>query len=707
MERMRLPDVAMRASCLLGVLALGAQSLPCSRAHASTGPVTTYATVQEVIVTARRIEENLQDVSMSVQSLSARYLDDSGATRLYELQFAVPGLVVNSSGMFGGGIALRGLSEQRVGGLSVAPYLNGVYLGNSNLVIARLFDLERIEVLKGPQGALYGRNSTGGSINFITKAPQESFGSEIELSQGSFDTTRAQGYLNLPLPKAAARLSFIASEGDGYIRNSIDDRRFAEDDFWGLRGSLRVDDLENLRVNVMFQRIRDDGGSGDLWLPRPDFLVDPDDIHLTTVTLENPYLISEVENLNFNLEYDLGFANLRSFTGYARSKVRNVDDCAGMPILEGCVRSALPNEFDQWSQELQLVFPRAGPIDGIVGAYYSEADSTLAFYQLLPLVNPLPLNDFRSTSDNSAFSLFGQATAHLGDQWITTAGIRLSREKHRVVRIGTGLQDTPPLVSGKIDSDELSWRLDLSHAVSADIMIYAAVSTGYKSGGFNTSSRTDGQADSYEPEYLTAFEAGGKSQWLEKRLALNAAAFFYDFEDLQVGTTAVVGDRLVTEIDNAAEAELYGLDAELSFAVSERWTLTGGVVWLPMREFTQYQNTVTGDTLSGNELVRAPEWSAIAAIGYEQPLRDHGNLSARLEYSFRSDFFYTAENDPNFAQDSFGLLNVYVKFEAASESWYVFASGRNLMDEDYFNHVFLQSSPGYPDTYEVGVGIRF
>ena len=131
------------------------------------------------------------------------------------------------------------------------------------------------------------------------------------------------------------------------------------------------------------------------------------------------------------------------------------------------------------------------------------------------------------------------------------------------------------------------------------------------------------------------------------------------------------------------------------------------MVWLPMREFVEYQNEVTGDTLSGNQLVRAPEWSVSGSLIYERPLGELGNLSARLEYNFRSEFFYTPENDPNFAQDSFGLLNAFVRFEAANEKWYLFASGRNLTDEDYFNHVFLQSSPGYPDTYEIGGGFRF
>jgi iron complex outermembrane receptor protein len=658
-------------------------------------------TLQEVVVTARRIEERLQDVSVSVQALSGEYLHETRATRLYELQFAIPGLVVNSVGMYGAGFSLRGIADQRVTGLSVAPHLNGVYLGSANLAIVRSFDLERIEVLKGPQGTLYGRNATGGTINFITRPPQDSFDSEVEVSYGTYGTFRAQGHANLPMEKAAVRLAFISSEGEGYIRNSIDDRRFADEDFWGLRAALRIDATNELRIDVMAQHVRDDGDSGDLWLPRPDFLVNPKDIRLTTVTYPNPYLVSEIDNLDVNLEYHLGFATLRSITGYARGEVRNVDDCAGMPVLQGCVRSALPNKSEQWSQELQLAFAGSGRVDGLVGAYYSEFDGTLAFYQFLPLVNPAPLEDSVSNSSESAAAVFGQATLRFAERWSTTAGVRLSEEKQRASSIGTGIQDSPTLVVSELESDDVSWRLDLSRAFNDDVLIYAAVSTGYKSGGFA------GENDSYGPEHLVAYEVGGKSQWLERRLTVNAAAFFYDYEDLQVSTTEVRDGRVVVEVDNAAAAELYGIDAEIGFQVSERWFLSSGVVWLPKREFIEYQNEATGDILSGNELVRAPEWSATAAIGYEHPLQEFGRLSARLEYSFRSDYFFTPENDPTFAQGSFGLLNASLKFEAANDKWYVFASGRNLTDQDYFNHVFFQSSPGYPDTYEIGAGYRF
>jgi iron complex outermembrane receptor protein len=698
-------DSAAPRAWLTGLCACCA-SLPWAVA-AQAGPAADATEISVVLVTARRIEENLQNIPMSVQALSGEFQDETGITRLLDLQFAVPGLVVNSAGMAGIGFSLRGIADQRVTGLSVAPHLNGIYLGNANLATARIFDMERVEILKGPQGTLYGRNATGGSINFITRPPEHEFNAAIEGSYGSFATTRAQGHVNLPLQEAAVRIAFIASEGDGYIRNSVDDRTFSQEDYWGVRASLRLDPSENLRIDVMAQHLRDDGASGELWSPRPDFLLNPSDIQLTTVTLANPYLVSDIDNFNVNLQYDLGFATLRSITGYGSSDIRNLDDCAGIPLLAGCVRGASPALYDQWSQEIQLVFAPNEAINGIVGAYYSDADIFINFHQLLPVLNPEPLSDVDSTMSEPAAAIFGQATWQLADRWNATAGVRMSWEEHRIETIGTGVLDSHTLLVAEDDSDDLSWRLDLQHAVTDDLLLYAGVSTGYKSGGFVGTTLVDGVPDIYGPENLTAYEAGGKTQWLDRRLTLNAAAFYYDFEDLQVSRTYFDGNRIIVEVDNAAKAELYGVDFEFDIHASDRLSFSAGAVWLAKREFTQFDGNVTGDDLTGNKLVRAPEWSAVGAIDYEQPLLQSGVLSARLEYSFRSDFFYTPENDPAFAQDSFGLLNLFLRFEAVGGNWYLFASGRNLTDEDYFHHVFLQSSPGQPDTYEVGAGYRF
>jgi iron complex outermembrane recepter protein len=690
---------------LAGLCAVGAMDPVTAQAQVADPAGT--ATLAEVVVTARRIEENLQAVPMSVQAISGELLEATGTTRLLDLQFAVPGLVINTTGMFGAGFSLRGVADQRVAGLAVAPHLNGIYLGDASLAIARMFDLERIEVLKGPQGTLYGRNSTAGSMNLITRAPRDLYSADVEASYGSFDTMRTQGHVNVPAGGAAIRVAFIASEGDGYIRNTVDRRTFAEEDFWGLRASLRIDAGDDLRIDVMAQHIRDDGASGDLWTPRPDFLADPDDIRLTTVTLDNPYLISDTDNFNVNFQYDFGAASLRSLTGYARSDVRNLDDCAGMPVLIGCVRGASPSEYDQWSQEFQLVFPGRGPWQGIVGAYFADSDDFLHFHQFIPRLNAQTLNDHESSSEDTAAAVFGQATVRLAENWSLTGGLRLSWEEQRVHRIGTGVNDVPPVLSGEDDSDDVSWRLDLQRAVSDDVLLYGSVATGYKSGGFVTSTPGQDGPDRYEPENLTAYELGGKTQWLGRRLTLNAAAFYYDFTDMQVSTTVIGSGGVTVDVDNAASAELYGLDVEFHFQASERFLVSAAAVWLPQREFVDFDENSTGESLTGNELVRAPEWTATGAFHYELPLHDLGALSARLEYNYRSGYFYTPDNDPDISQDGFGLLNLFLRFEAASESWYLFASGRNLAGEDYFNQIFFQSSPGYPATYEVGAGYRF
>jgi iron complex outermembrane receptor protein len=665
------------------------------------------ATLEEVIVTARKVEENLQDIPMSVQVLTADFLGQVDIASFYELQFNIPGLVVNNQGLFGAGFALRGITDQGGTSQSVATHLNGVYLGDSNLALARMFDLERIEVLKGPQGMLYGRNSTAGSINFITRAPQDKFGAEVEAAYGSFDTIRVQGNLNLPFNKVAFRMAFIGSEGDGYIRNSVDDRTFGESDFWGLRASIWINATDKLLVDLMAQHVRDDGATGELWGPPPAFLPDPEDIRLTTVTLDNPYLVTESDNISLNIGYDLGFATLRSITGYAHNKVRDLDDCAGLPFLRGCVRSANPAIYDQWSQEVQLISQNSTPLSWLLGANYLNSESTIQFYNIVPLVNPLPLFNYSAASERTAYALFGQGTLQINEQWSITGGLRLSHEKDHESDIGTGTRDNPELTTVKGDWNHTSWRLSLEYATTADNLVYASVSTGYKSAGVTTTRLPDGEFDNFEPENLTAYELGMNSRWLDRRLTLNGAAFYYDFTDLQIGSTFFIDGVPVTDVENSAKAEIYGLDVSGNFQMTDRFTLSGGLVWLPKRELVDFVSEWTGDILSGNTIPRAPEWSSTTAIDYQFPLRDQGHFSVRLEYNFRSAYYFTKENDLLFAQDAFGLLNLFVSFEPSDRKWHVFAIGRNLTNTDYYNQVFIQSSPGYPAIYEVGFGISF
>ena len=203
---------------------------------------------------------------------------------------------------------------------------------------------------------------------------------------------------------------------------------------------------------------------------------------------------------------------------------------------------------------------------------------------------------------------------------------------------------------------------------------------------------------------------GIKSSSRDARLRVNAAAFYYDYRDIQVNVTEFVGTIPLFRVDNAAQARLYGIDGEVVFRATEHVELSAGMVWMPEREFTEYLDPQDDGVVldfSGKQLVRAPELSATAAIDATFPLPALGSLAARLEYDYRSRYYFTRENEPGFSQDDFGLLNARVKLEPEDGDWYLFALARNLADQDYFNQVFLQSSPGLPRTWEFGAGVRF
>ncbi len=655
--------------------------------------------LDEIIVTARKTEESVQDIPMSVQVLSGELLDDIDLTNFLDLQHNIPGFVVNTFGMNGVGYSLRGVAA------AVATHLNGVSVGSGALSNGRQFDLERIEILKGPQGTLYGRNATGGSINTITRAPEPEFSADIEAGYGSFDTARLEGQVNLPGDGFAFRLAYTVSEGDGYVRNSVDGRKFGEQDYHGLRASMGFDGGENFRALVMAQHLGDDGARNDLWTPQPNFLPEPSDIRRTTVTHADPFLDMTSDVVAVNRDYDCDSVTLTSVTGYGRSTTRGVDDCAGLPVLADCVRSLLPGKHEQWSQEVRLASRRDNRLEWLVGTYAYDQKSSGAFFQFTPVLDTIPTHDRVSTASDTAYALFGQVAWPVFERWRITTGLRVSDEVHFLSTMGTGREDSPTLIADEVSKNKLSWRLDLERAVGDDWLLYAGAATGFKSGGITI--LLGGVLDRFGPEELLAFEAGTKYQRQDRRLSLDAAMFWYDFRDMQVNTSTITDEGLIFEVDNAARSEVYGVDATASLRLADSVSISSALVWLPKREFVEYRNDRTGDTLSGNKLVRAPEWTATGSIRYDHPPRRSGQLSARLEYHFRSGFFYTVDNDSRFTQGSFGLLNLFLTYTPTRENWYLFASGRNLGNADYFDQVFLQSSPGYPDTWETGIGYVF
>ncbi len=662
------------------------------------------ASLEEVVVTARMFEEDITRVPMSVQALSGEFLERRALSNLYDLQFEVPGLVLNNRGMFGAGISLRGVADEGGGGLSVAPHLNGVYLGRATLALSRQFDVERVEVVKGPQGTLYGRNATGGSLNVITRTPEPARGAALEGAWGSFDTARIHGHVNLPGEKLATRIAFAGAEGDGFIRNSIDGRRFAEEDYYALRASVRARPTEALTIDAMLQHVVDDGASGELWLPRRDRLPDPRDIHLTTVTLADPHHSTTNDFASVNLSYEFDGLTFRSITGYGRNRTRDLDDCAGVAELPGCVRGVRPLRYRQYSQELRLESRADDSFDWLLGAYYVDGAESQNFHLKLA-APPVPIFNYTENSNESAYAVFGDATHAIGARWHVNGGLRLSRERRRISDSGTGVADYPTPLAATGSWDSTSWRLGVDFSPSDWLFLYANVSTGFKSGGVTTDLLPDGEFDDFDPEKIIAYEAGMTATLWSGRSTLRASAFAYDFDDMQVTTTAVIEGVPRTVVDNAAAARIDGVDFSSTTRITGRLTFSGKLVWLPRREFVEFIDAA-GNSLAGNEIGRASEWSASASISYRHPIAGLGEIGADVDYNYRSEFFFTKENVPVQFQGDFGLLNLNLRFDSSRRGWYVFASARNLLDADYFTQVFLQSAPGYPARYEVGFGWR-
>lgn len=662
------------------------------------------AALEEVLVTARLISEDVLRVPMSVQAISGEFLERRDLSNLYDLQYAVPGLVLNNRGMFGAGISLRGVSDEGGGGLSVAPHFNGVYLGSSTLALARQFDVERVEVVKGPQGTLYGKNATGGSLNFLSRKPEPEFAAGAEAGWGSFDTVRGNGFVNIAGDRVAARVAFAGAEGDGFIRNSVDDRRFAEDDFWGIRASVRAHPADALTIDAMLQRVEDDGATGELWGPRRDQLVDPDDIRLTTVRLANPYHETTNDFASVNVAYDFAGLTFRSFTGYARNLTRSLDDCAGVPALPGCVRGVAPLRYEQYSQEFRLESQGVDRIDWIVGAHYVDSEEDQRFS--LRLAAPsTPIQNYTQISDERAYALFGDSTLELGGRWRLYGGMRFTHDEARLRFSGNGLGDPPGPRDASGSWKSTSWRLGADFSPTETLFFYANASTGFKSGGVTNQILPGGQYDTYDPEKNTAYEVGMSAKGSSGRSTLRASAFTYDFEDMQVTTTTIIDAIPRTVIDNAGAARISGVDVSSTLRLGDHVTILGAFVWLPRREFIEFVDNF-GNSLAGNYLTRASEWSASASIDYRMPLSNIGEFSASLDYDYRTAFYFTKENVPFQYQEDFGLLNLGLRFESARGGWYAFASARNLLDEDYFTQIFLQSAPGYPARYEAGIGWR-
>jgi len=661
--------------------------------------------LQEVVVTAQKRAENVQDVPIAVHALSAATLENTGVTTTRDLQLAVPALVYNSAANNAQPF-LRGIGSDTNGpnyDVSVATYIDGVFISSNTGVIQNLFGVERVEVLEGPQGTLYGRNAVGGAINVYTLIPKQQFETNLTAGFGNYDKYTANGFISGGLTDTlAVGLYFGYSNRDTYYTladpNPHDPtlgsvtqphRELSEgvrlkavwtpNDIFKLTGSAEYTYFDSLEMGAL-KNIQPNAPGYALGAPTEiaDYFLDSNQPQLTQIKTLALMLREEV---------NLGGPSLLGITGYRDLQLTGFDDLDGTSApIAGTGTPHSPSR--QFSQELQLLSPKDSLVSWIGGLYYFHEYTGYnpVITNSAILFQPAPFTISADDADvtTNSYAVFGQATIPLDSiakSLRLTLGARYTEDKKSITADGYLLAYLGgPLVGSVTNFPDASksWnkftpKVTLDYKVGSTLL-YASYGQGFKSGAFNISTPSSPET-SVDPETLTAYEIGTKSDLADGRVRLNTSAYYYTLKDLQVQIVeAYQGGR--TAIQNAAGGQAYGVEASLVAAATSHLTLDASAAW-EHTKYTNFDNAAsfaisTGPVgglnfnsaavfdATGNELQRAPKFVSNLGADYTQPLRNAGTLDAAMKWYYNAGYFWEPTN--RFKQDAYNLVNVSLRY---------------------------------------------
>ena len=687
------------------------------------------AALEEIVVTAEKKEASIQETPISLLALSSADLQSKGIGGLVDLGSSVPNLQLapypNSATTVR--VFIRGIGnndDQITQDASVAVYLDGVYVSRSQGLAADVADIERVEVLRGPQGSLYGRNATGGAINFITKAPEPGqFGFQQDLKLGRYDLFQSRSQLTVPVTEQAAlQLTYLRIEKDGFIRNAgTGAARFGDHDREAYRAAFNWQPTDTFNLRYSYDRSNLDD-TPVLGVPVP---LPPAEGHRPT---RGPQAVRDLQpnrvvaqGHNLTLSWELSDAlTVKSITGY-----RKLDNETRQSYFFNMAAPApgISNYFsfpqDQLTEELQLLGNAYDSrLEYVLGAFY--LDESIDSYSFTAITG-LPRVDNFTTADNRAYALYAQATytpALLDDRLHLTLGARQSLDKRRASlqknRIpALGAPSVGPNVVGSQDYRNFSPSLVVAYDIDDSVNVYGKVVTGYKTGGYNVRASSDAAFSAgFDEENLISYEIGMKSQWLDDRLRLNTAVFWSDYDDIQVNVQSDPTNPSVIDVVNAGTATVKGVELELSALLTDALTVSLDYAYLDAG-FDEVVNAAGVDVADAYRFVEAPRNSYALRLQYEVPGIAVGALTASADYSWQDDK-YTSSNDPRYVIEAYGLLNARLSYaeiplfdgELSAAVW-----GRNLDNKTYYSAFINAGLPtamfGEPRSYGVDVSYRW
>ncbi len=709
--------------------------------------------IGEVVVTAQRREESLQKTPVAVTALSATDLRNQNIVQLADVGRVTPNLAISASGYTAPTntvpiIFIRGIGQQDPAintDPGVPVYVNGVYISKSAGGAIDLPDIGQVEVLRGPQGTLFGKNAVGGALNITTVTPGRNPESRVEVTAGSYDLFQLRGFTNVKLSDTLALTASAAYRkedgygdrlaSDGSVLGQLGDQRHLSGRVnlaWKPTDKLSVD------ATIDYTQYHDTATPGQTLIV-PSNILNLDNLRIgaprgqpiaqatsrsgdyDNFSLNKQPARDELSGESVTVGYDLGWAQLKSITAYRQVQQffsRDADGSA--PVY---IEISRASDSYQFTQELQLAGKLLdGKIDYIAGFFYLreqgyQIDASVivpGLFQATRIPNfDIGRTDFETQKLNS-YAGYGQATWRLTPSIGLTAGVRYTDERKddsvRVISPESGIT----YVSKRFLND--SWSDVTPHFAATwqatdTILAYASATKGFKSGGFNLRPSTLASLTSFEPETLWSYEAGVKSEFFQHRLRANLAYFYSDYDNIQL-TRQILGPLgLISDTNNVAAARIQGVEGEFT-AVPVRNLILQASFGYTDNEYTEVQPGAV--VTSHSQIPYVPQWTTSLSARYAIELPGHGVLTPSVNYAFRSHVYVTPSNTSFSYIPSYGLVSARVAYQPEQGNWELSGYVTNLTDKRYLNSVgdsngigIVYQVLGRPREFGVTLGYHF
>jgi iron complex outermembrane recepter protein len=687
----------------------------CAQATTEFGAQASPSVLEEIVVTARKREERSQDVPVAVTAIGADAIARSGATNLTDLNGAAPSVSLQNFAIFPFNLTavIRGVGTadfEPSSDPAVAVLIDGVYQPASNGAAVALFDTESVEMLRGPQGTLFGRNTTAGAILISTKRPKDTFGVDAQATVGNYGKRDFAAAVTGPLLDHVldARLAGSTENLDGYFHN-YDGRTLGKLDRYSVRPSLLFTPSENITVFLTGEYAKDKSQTipgADANTKRNGDNVDSS-AYNTTINESLAY-DSVGKSVTLNADFTTTPGIVTIIAGYRTFEYTGNFDVDATALTTLAVDRT--ESHTQKSLEARFASKLGGAFDFVSGLSYGEHDYELNYvgrnatffigppFNLSPVGTGLPALTVKNAQQVKSFSAYFQGTYKFTEQLSADIGGNYSREKKTFDFKDATVFFVPatPLMQEKSWSN-VGPKLGLNYKVTQDALLYASYSKGFRSGGFNGRAFDPRNLGPYDPEKVDAYEVGLKSEWLDHVLRLNLSTFYNKYSDLQrpfpnfSGYNGTTPNPLELVTFNAAGADIKGAEAEVTFVPVQGLTLSGALSYLDAK-YNGFKDPASGASLDNLKLAFAPKWTGRVAALYQHQLTASWNGEISADYNYASKQETDTQNSSFAQRGATKLLNASLSVGRDDEHLKLTLWAKNLTDEVYV----VSGQPGVP-----------